>query len=203
MSSPLLPREHLAALKPWELDSFDPAGRRAPAAGAAPQLPTAGQIERLHQQAHEEGYAAGYKEGREAAARLQQLAAGLDLALRQFDERAAEDVLTLSLTVAKQMLREALKLKPELVLPCVQEALRALPQARDGLLLVMHPADAALAREHLGEHLRRPGWQLVEDARVARGGCRVETAGGELDATLETRWREVLAVIGRTEGWLE
>ena len=49
MSSAATPKEQLTAYQRWELDSFD-----APQKGhKAAILPTAAQLERLHQQAHE------------------------------------------------------------------------------------------------------------------------------------------------------
>nr|MBP9956812.1 flagellar assembly protein FliH [Pseudomonas sp.] len=36
------------------------------------------------------------------------------------------------------------------------------------------------------------GWQLQPDELVSRGGCRVNSASGELDATWESRWDSLL-----------
>ena len=77
MSSPSVPKEQLTAYQRWELDSFDTPREGAPGAasrrgGRAAILPTAEQIERMHQQAHEEGYAAGYGEGSAKVAAEQQ-----------------------------------------------------------------------------------------------------------------------------------
>jgi flagellar assembly protein FliH len=38
---------------------------------------------------------------------------------------------------------------------------------------------------------------------VAPGGCRVDTEQCEIDATLPTRWRRLLAGLGRSDDWLE
>jgi flagellar assembly protein FliH len=36
-----------------------------------------------------------------------------------------------------------------------------------------------------------------------RGGCLIETPQGDLDATLQSRWREVVKVLGSTMNWQE
>ncbi|MDR2881834.1 MAG: hypothetical protein LBV29_08060 [Azoarcus sp.] len=37
----------------------------------------------------------------------------------------------------------------------------------------------------------------VEDETVSPGGCRVETPGAQIDATMETRWRRAIESLGR------
>lgn len=205
MSSVLLPKEQAAGVRRWELDNFDPAARRAPLTAA--QLPTAAQLEQLHEQARAEGYAAGREEGRAAAAReaaeLGAVASGLQQALHRLDEGLAEALLEMGAALARRLVGETLRLKPEAVLTAVREALRELPQARGELLIVLHPEDAALTRAHLAECSTQPGWRIVEDPQLTRGGCRIETAGGEVDATVPTRWSRVLGTLGLESTWLE
>jgi flagellar assembly protein FliH len=43
---------------------------------------------------------------------------------------------------------------------------------------------------------------VVEDSQMARGGCRLETAQSEIDATLENRWKRVLESLGQSGDWL-
>ncbi len=204
MSNAIIPKEQLSAYQRWELNSFD--GVAAGKNGAV-VLPTAAQIERIHQQARDEGHAAGYQEGKGQAQaeahRLQALLEPLERELHQFDQSLAQDLLTLSLDVAKQMLCQALKARPELVLSVVQEAIACLPRFNQHAHLLLHPEDAALVRSSLGDQLSHSGWKILEEARIERGGCRVETASSQIDATLPSRWQKVLAAIGREGNWLE
>jgi flagellar assembly protein FliH len=62
---------------------------------------------------------------------------------------------------------------------------------------MLHADDVALVREYLGDDLQAAGWTMLSDASITRGGCRVQAASGELDATLETRWERVAAALGR------
>ena len=132
-----------------------------------------------------------------------QLASSLDSALSRFDEDLMQSLLTLSLDVAKQMMRKALRVKPELALPAIREAVNSLPQASQHPHIKLHPDDAALVRSLMADELNHFHWKLIEDSRIERGGCRVETANSEVDATMESRWERVLAALGREGAWLE
>jgi len=203
MSSLATPKEQLTAYQRWELDSFD-----APEKGRKTAiLPSASQLERLRQQAHDEGYAAGHREGNDQAAaeaaRLQQIVGALAEKSRQFDQRIADDLLGLGLAIGKQVLRHALKLRPELILAVVNEVLGQLPLSHQRAHLILHPEDATLVRLSLGERLRQSGWEIIENAEISRGGCRLEAAECEIDATLERRWQRVVDAIGSDHAWIE
>ena len=191
-----------------------PAAEAAPALPPDFHLPTAEEIERMHDEMRragfEEGRAAGHAEGLEAgraegyaegraqaeaeAARLAGLADSLDEALRELDGEIAEQLMALAIEMARRMVRLTLAEHPEAILETVRSALLQLPQGHAHIQL--HPDDLALVREHLGEQLAHAGHRLQEDARLARGECRIDGQGAQVDATLETRWRRVLESIG-------
>ena len=202
MSSNIIPKEQLSAYQRWELNSLD-----GSAARTTVPLPTAEEVENTHQQAYQEGFATGYREGKSKVdtelARLTQLMSALDGALSQFDEALSQNLLSLSLDIAKQMLREALRVRPELVLPVIREAVNGLPQASQHPHLKLHPDDAALVRSLMADELNHFHWKLIEDSRVERGGCRVETTNSEIDATMESRWKRILVALGSDGAWLE
>lgn len=205
MSNVIVPKEQMPAYQRWELASFDKRSTHSDV-----ELPTAEQLERIQQQSREEGHATGYAEGYEKgrtqaaqeAQRLCTLADDLGSALGTLDQTVANDLLALALDIARQMLGQALKLHPELVLPVIQDAVRCLPQFDQIVRIVLHPQDASLVRTYMAEHPAATGWVIVEDATLSRGGCRVETASSAVDATLQSRWQRVLAALGSTEAWL-
>ncbi len=203
MSSSAIPKEQLTAYQRWELDSFDAPKKSDKAA----ILPTAAQLERLHQQAHEEGYAAGHREGSARAAadalRLREIVAALAQEARRLDQSVADELLELGLAISRQVLRQALQLRPELILAVVNEVLGQLPLAHQRAHLILHPEDAALVRQSLGERLQQSGWEIIENGEISRGGCRLESAECEIDATLERRWQRVVDAIGNGHAWIE
>jgi flagellar assembly protein FliH len=202
MSSPVLPAEKLTAYQRWELTALG--GQRA---GAHVTLPTAAEIERLHQSAHAEGLAAGLAEGRaqaaERIARLDALVSSMTRELRAAESQVAEDLLSLALELARLMVRETLAVRRELIVPLVREAMQQMALFGAPSRLALHPADAALVRQDVGEQLDQLGCRLVEDGQIERGGCRIEGPATHVDATLATRWDRIVAALGRDRAWLE
>lgn len=205
MSNAVTPKEHLTAYQRWELPAFDMVEK----AGTDPTigLPTAAQLEHIHIQAHEEGYQAGYAEGLKQAGteaqRMEKMLESLNKELQQVDQQIAQDLLNLALEISKQMLQQALKIKPELLLNVVRAAINELPYFNQNAHLVLHSDDAVLLRTSMGEQLLHTGWKIFEDNQIERGGCRVETAHSQIDATLPKRWQRVVASIGQENAWLE
>lgn len=205
MSSTVIPREKLSAYQRWELNSFDTGTAAPPRAEDA----------QAGEQNRRDGYEAGYRDGvaaaradmqRAAAAQAAQLDALLAAAnreLAELDAHLADELLDLALAVARRLAGEALRLRPELVLPLVRECLQASGRAHAPGQITLHPADALLVREHLGEQCAAGGWIISEDPSLVRGGCRLESAGGSLDAGLESRWQRLLAAFGREGEWLD
>lgn len=199
MSSSIIPKEKLSAYQRWELDSFEP---RAPI-----NLPTAEQIERIHATARDEGYACGFEEGRlearQQVKRLETLATGFQDALRDVEGEVSREILALALQVAKQVLMQAINVKPEVILAVVREAMQSLPHFGEAVKLHLDAEDAQLVRAHLGEQIEAIGWRTVVDEQVERGGCRITSVSTQIDATLATRWKRIVATLGESEAWLE
>jgi flagellar assembly protein FliH len=209
-ASAVIRKDDLAGFQPWEMASFDATPRTVEMPSDKIVLPTIEQISAIEEQARQEGYAAGHAEGLAAgreqaeqeAARLRALADGFTGELRQADETISQQILDLSLDLARAVLKSALAVRPELVIPVVREAVRYLPAMHQPALLFLNPADAALVRERIGDALTKTGWQLTEEAALEPGGCRIETANNQIDASLPTRWQRMAAALGKQSDWL-
>lgn len=219
MSANVIPKEQQTAYQRWEMASFGearPSTKASPSADEA-QLAALREKSRLQgyaegkQQGHEEGckagYTAGLEQGRSDAAKeiacLQQLAEGFRSELTQANEVIAQDMLNLALDLAKAMLKTALQVKPELVLPIVSEAVRYLPTLQQPALLYLHPMDAQLVLRAMEAELSKAGWRVVEDVQMERGGCRIETGSNQIDATAPVRWQRIAAALGQDSNWME
>ena len=202
-SDTAVPKEKLSAYQRWELDSFDGPRR----INGSMQLPSVEQLERIQQQAQQEGFAAGFREGgalaAKQAARMQELLSAFAQESQQFNERLAQDLLGLALAISKQIMRESLKVHPELILALVNEVLGQLPHAHKHARLSLHPEDAALVRTSLGDAINHSGWHIIEDAKLARGGCRLDTPDCDIDASLEGRWQRLVSALGEDHGWID
>lgn len=233
--SKVIPKEQLTAYQRWELAAFEeerqaealpPPGAPAdtaepgdsPADDTAPlrvAFPTAEDLERIHQEAWQEGHDLGREEGRRAgfeegrqegeayARQLRVLAELLDVERLRQDEALAQEVLVLALGVARQVVGTSLRLKPELILEAMREALLSLPTLGGHYRVVVHPDSAQVVRDWLDQEHNHLSWKIVEDPHMEAGGFRFENAHSELDASLTTRWREVLECLGAKPEWLE
>jgi flagellar assembly protein FliH len=212
-----MPKELQSAYQRWEMNSFgddrpSAAAKRA-AVPAVVEGPSEEELAAVREQArlagHEQGHSAGYADGlaigRAEAAKelehLQSIALEFGHALSAADETIAADVLDLALHLAKNMLRGALEIKPELVIPVVREAIEYLPVLQQPAVLMLNPADMPIVREAIGEELDKGGWRVVQDATIARGGCKVDTATNQIDAQIATRWERMTHALGKDLEW--
>lgn len=157
--------------------------------------------------ARKQGFNAGIEQGRkemeQETKRLRQLAESLGGALDALDFRLADEVLNLALDVARQVVAGELAARPERILDVVKLALRQMAENTREARLLLNPEDAQLVRPILNEMLDKSRLRIVEDMRIVRGGCLIETPHGDIDATLPARWRQVVQVLGANQGWLE
>jgi flagellar assembly protein FliH len=222
--SKVIPKEQLTAYQRWELAPFDESDTARPPRAAGTQsedgngkvvLPTAEEVERLHQDAWREGYDLGLEEGRKAGFEmglqageaqvrlLQTLVQTLEAARLRQDEEVAREVLTLALTMAQQVVRKAIQVKPDLVLEALREALLSLPVLNGHHKLVVHPDHVELTREWLAHEHGHLSWKVVSDPQMERGGFRLESAYSEMDGSLRARWREITDCLGiDDDSWL-
>ncbi|MYN30775.1 flagellar assembly protein FliH [Duganella levis] len=179
------------------------------------EYPTVEELEGIREDARKDGYQEGHEAGHADAMDLAKEALKSELeqvrviadnfttALQDADQLIANDVLELALQLAKGMLKNALQVKPELILPIVRDAIEYLPVLQQPALLVLHPDDAATVRAGIGEELDKGGWRVVEDPSVGRGGCKVDTASNTIDATAAARWQRLSHALGKEVDWLD
>jgi len=190
------------AFEQWEVVEL-----AASAGEDAPRIDPEAELAALREAARAEGYAkgmaAGRAEGEQACSRMKQLAESFSSTLDNLDFRLADTVLELALDVARQVVAAELAVRPERILDVVNLALKQMAETSREARLLLNPEDAALVRPHLDQVLDKNRLRIVEDVRIVRGGCLIETAQGDLDATLPARWRQVVQVLGSNQNWLE
>ncbi len=211
------PKEMQTAYQRWEMNSFGDERPSTVAKRPPPPEPPSDELlaairEEARQAGFDQGQQEGYNEGlalgRADASgeldNLREIALTFSGALSQADETIAADVLELALHLAKGMLRTALEVKPELIIPLVREAIGYLPVLQQPALLMLNPDDAVIIREAMGEELDKGGWRVVLDDQIMRGGCKVDTASNQIDAQVPARWARLAAALGKNDvEWLE
>lgn len=191
------------AFEQWEVVELAASAGQAAPAEADPQAELAALREAARAEGYAEGLAAGCVEGEQACGRMKQLAESFSSTLDNLDFRLADMVLELALDVARQVVAGELAARPERILDVVNMALKQMAETSREARLLLNPDDAALVRPHLDQVLDKNRLRIVEDVRIVRGGCLIETSQGDLDATLPARWRQVVQVLGSNLNWIE
>jgi flagellar assembly protein FliH len=174
---------------------------------AGHKLPTVSGLADLQAEAHKEAFEQGLAEGREAGRaevraqveRLEGMFYDLAKPFEELDAEVERELLTLAMTLARQIVRRELKTDPTQIIGIVREAIAALPVAVRDVRVHLHPEDAAVVRQNLAPTESERAWQLVEDPVMARGGCQITTATSRVDARLETRLGAILSELMGTE----
>ncbi|MBV2127855.1 flagellar assembly protein FliH [Arsukibacterium indicum] len=167
-------------------------------------------------QGKEEGFAKGYSEGREqgqqdglkqglAEGKKQGLADGateldalraelsvlldqLQQPLKKADSRVEQELVQLSLAMAKAVINVEVATNPNVILQAMQEAISALPLQSSKLVIKLNPADISIIKRHYNDaELTERGWQLRSEPLVAQGGCLVDSENSSVDRTLNQR----------------
>jgi flagellar assembly protein FliH len=145
------------------------------------------------EQAREEAVAAGRRQGfEEGAAQWADALRAARVRVAEAARRAQPEIVRLALRVAEKILRQRVEAQPEAIVPMVEEALRAfLAQNQTRVVLRVHPADEKVLAAHRQRWLERNptigGLVVVPDEAVGRGGCRLESESGTVDATFGTQ----------------
>ena len=160
-------------------------------------LPTADEIESIHQQAFDEGFAQGKAMGKvhvdKQVSYLTSIANVLAQPLDDLDEQVVKQITDLSIIIAKQLIRRELRIDPGQVVGVVRECAAAIPVASQQVNIYLHPNDAELVRSAFSlDHQTETRWNIVEEPVLTRGGCRIEAEHSKIDATVENRLNQII-----------
>lgn len=215
MSNSGVPKDQQTAYERWEMSSF--AGGRDDVASNTKARSDAVNVEKAalmfdemrkkgYTKGMQEGFAVGLAEAKERAQDDKQhflmLMAAFADALEKSDEQIAEDVLSLALDIAKAMIKVKLNVEPSAVLPVVMNAIQYLPHIQKPARILLHHADIQIVREYMADEIVSEQWQLHEDHNIERGGCIVETATNQVDATNAVRWKRISEALSQSNEWL-
>jgi flagellar assembly protein FliH len=150
---------------------------------------------------HAEGVMRGLEEGRaQAEVHFEELAKPVDAMLKglkklKLDLRAAQrkEVVELVGKIARQVIRAELALQPVQLLALVDEALAAMPPARDQVEVSLNPEE--LKRIIELDPKRAKKWMLLADPSLEPGECRVKAGDHEVDAGCQGRLAACMAQV--------
>jgi len=228
--SELIRAKDIGAFDRWALPSFDPQGAEPAAAPAAPAASAAAQgaevaaaqveevpleavkpltldeLEGIRQDAYNEGFATGEKDGfhagqlkakQEAEAalngkllRLEQLMAQLLEPIAEQDQRLEQALVGLVGHMARQVIQRELVSDSSQIRQVLREALKLLPMGAGNVRIHINPQDFELVKALRERH--EESWRILEDDTLQPGGCRVESEHSQIDASIETRLTQAL-----------
>lgn len=168
---------------------------------------TAERLQALQKDAYDEAYEAGYRDGLKAgeaaaaerAARLDELLTALARPFEKLDEAVEQQLVDLSITIAKQLFRREIQIDPGHVIGVVRDTVPLLPVASRDVKVHLHPDDAALVRESFSDSGEDMAWSIVEDPLLSRGGLKVSSEHSHIDAQAETRFQAIVDAIAGDE----
>jgi len=113
----------------------------------------------------------------------------------QLVSRSAPWIARLALEIAEKVIGHALEENPQVVASVLDRAKHEVAEAKQ-LRVWLHPADLILLSELRPDLIAvgtTPGRQIeiVASAEIGRGGCRLETEMGLVDATVPTQIEEI------------
>jgi len=200
-----IPREELQGFASWKPGAFG--------GGAAAAAPEAPEQQALLHAARQTGYQEGYRDGLAALENfkrsvLQQNAAQFGALLQQFDEQLdalefdmARALTRVAASIAQQVVRDELQANPERIARVAHEAVEAVLMSARHIVLQVNPQDHALVDQGAADAIAARGARLVSDAGIERGGCRVLSDVGTIDARIGARWARASATVGVDMPW--
>jgi flagellar assembly protein FliH len=167
-------------------------------------------MEEGRRQGHTEGLKAGTASGNAAALAeqreklslliqsLAQVLAEIDTQRAHLAAEATADVVRLSLAIARKVSRLHGAATPEPLLANVADAVHRVINAAD-LRVAVHPTQRdtlQAALPNLGMTIPKLAHaEIVEDAKLSPGGCRIYTAGGLIDADMDQQIDHIAAAL--------
>jgi len=156
----------------------------------------------LEARAYESGFNAGLSEGENRAAvvysraveLLAKMADELKAARESFINKTEEDMVVLSLEIARQIIRQEVKTNSEIIKSVAKEAIAQLID-KEGVTIRVNSQDCDVMKASdsgLGILLEgKDRYKILADDFVSPGGCIIESKTGIVDADLETQFDEI------------
>ena len=156
-----------------------------------------------HEKGKKEGNDAGYQEGLTAGTTagheqalaeervktddkltvLESISAQLKNQIATEQHELEQALLSLSVRIARQVIQDELRLKPNHISVIVHAAVQSLPNPDEKLTVLLNPDEVDFVKTFADSH-----WTLVADDSITTGGCKVKSGFSYVDYTLEHRF---------------
>lgn len=158
------------------------------------------EAEVIQRDAYREGFAQGERGGERLALQkaepviqsLTEITAAIGHERAAIIQQHDAELIKVAFVIATQVIKTAIELQPDVLQHVIEEALAKVSKAQDITLRISpldHQMIAQLTHKHGGVAWPPPHVKIEPDDTVGRGGCRLETEAGDIDATIETQLR--------------
>jgi flagellar assembly protein FliH len=158
------------------------------------------QADQIQADAYREGFAQGERAGEKLALQkaepvvqaLQDLINAVQLDRANLIRMHEQDLVKVAFAIATQVLKTTIELQPETLRSVVDAALEKTGKAQDVTLKISSydfQLMDLLNRTQGAGAWPPPHVKIEPDEAIGRGGCRIETELGDIDATIETQLR--------------
>ena len=185
-------------LQPFHAPAATRAGSAVPPAPAPDPAEHQARLAALERDAFAKGYAQGERAGAEAGARrseamlrrlgetLSEIGGLREQILRQSERQLVQ----LSLALARRIVRREVAVDDEFLMALARVALDRLGE-NSAATIHLHPDDFARTPARHLEEWASSHVKVMPDATVPRGGCRVESPFGFVDASIDAQFQEL------------
>ncbi|MBS4148940.1 flagellar assembly protein FliH [Pseudomonadota bacterium DY0742] len=222
--SELIRARDVSVFDRWALPSFDPEREPDEQPSEAPEPPpeetahseevpveevkplTLDELEAIRQEAYNEGFSTGERDGfhagqlkarQEAEATLasrleslEKLMAHLLEPIAEQDRNLEHSLVTLVSHMAREVIQRDLLIDSSQIRQVLREALKLLPMGASNVRIHVNPQDFESVKALRERH--EESWRILEDASLLPGGCHIETEHSRIDASIETRLSQAI-----------
>jgi len=144
------------------------------------------------QEGEEKGIKAGEDQIKDLLDNLKKVLDDINSKRNDILHEAEKTIIGLAFNISKEIIKKELEEDKELIVDIVQDALKfATDEGK--VILRLNPEDLNIIQEKIFFPSTKGGKniEITGDKSISQGGCYIETNAGEIDATLETRLKEM------------
>ena len=145
----------------------------------------------IREAAAKEGYQAGLSQSKDDLNAFRESLKEFLNAKQEVFDKIAPEILSISVDIAKKIIKKELTQAPEILLQSVQEILKGLSKEETKITLHANPSQVSMLKGEVPEMAAQLGLEakimVIPDETVMEGGCVVTTTNGVVDATIDTQ----------------
>lgn len=146
------------------------------------------------QKGMDEGLKKGIEEVEKLCTQLKSWMKDMQIQRHEFLKEAEEQIFNIALAIAEKIVKTQVDINKEIVLQNIRAALSQI-EAEEEIIIKVHPDDIetlSLYKERLKEEAKGVGRLNIEpDPSVHKGGCRIYTKFGFLDADIPAQFQRI------------